>query len=169
MNGTIPVYPGSFDPITNGHLDIIRRALRIFDRLIVAVGCNPGKQYLFDLEERVAMIREAVGEDPRVEVEGFQGLLVDYLERKGAYLIIRGLRALSDFEYEFQMALMNRKLNRRVETLFLMTGYRWFYTSSSLVRQVASVGGSVRGLVPEVVHRRLAGKIPQYAERNFNR
>jgi pantetheine-phosphate adenylyltransferase len=162
MNGKIAVYPGSFDPITNGHVNLVERALEVFDKLIVAVAYNPNKSALFSVEERVEMIRVALKNDPRVTVASFEGLLVDFAEKQGAKVIIRGLRALSDFEYEFQMTLMNRKLNRKVDTMFLMTGFKWFYTSSRIIKEAASLGGSVRGLVPEIVHQRLKEKLPKY-------
>jgi pantetheine-phosphate adenylyltransferase len=162
MSDRIAVYPGSFDPITNGHINLIERALELFDRLIVAVAYNPNKSALFSAEERVEMIRTALKNEPRVTAVSFEGLLVDFVDRMGARTIIRGLRALSDFEYEFQMTLMNRKLNRKVDTVFLMTGYKWFYTSSKIIKEAASLGGSVRGLVPEIVNRRLKEKFPSY-------
>jgi pantetheine-phosphate adenylyltransferase len=162
MNGKIAVYPGSFDPITNGHVNLIERALEVFDRLVVAVAHNPNKSALFSVEERLEMIRVALKNNPRVVVASFEGLLVDFVEKQGAGVIVRGLRALSDFEYEFQMTLMNRKLNRKVDTIFLMTGYKWFYTSSRIIKEAASLGGSVRGLVPEIVHQRLKEKFPFY-------
>ncbi|MCX7635780.1 MAG: pantetheine-phosphate adenylyltransferase, partial [Syntrophales bacterium] len=125
----IAVYPGSFDPITNGHIDIISRGLRMFDELIVLVAYNPNKSYLFSVEERMELIKEVMGNtDNRLRVDCSAGLLVDYAKEKGANIILRGLRAVSDFEYEFQMALINRRLNRDIETVFLMTGYQWFYT-----------------------------------------
>ena len=162
MSEKIAVYPGSFDPITNGHVNLVERALQIFDKLIVAVAYNPGKTALFTVEERIEMIRIALKNDPRVSTASFQGLLVEFAVQQGANVIIRGLRALSDFEYEFQMTLMNRKLNRKVDTKFLMTGYKWFYTSSKIIKEAASLGGSVRGLVPEIVHQRLKDKFPVY-------
>jgi len=162
MNEKIAVYPGSFDPITNGHVNLIERALQVFDKLIVAVAHNPNKTALFSVEERIEMIHIVLKNDPRVTTASFQGLLVDFAVQQGASVIVRGLRALSDFEYEFQMTLMNRKLNRKVDTMFLMTGYKWFYTSSKIIREAASLGGSVRGLVPEVVHQRLKDKFPAY-------
>ncbi len=154
----LAVYPGSFDPITNGHIDIITRGLRIFDHLIVAVICNPAKKPLFTIRERVEMIKEIFAGNPRVSVDSFEGLLVDYLKKVNAKIIIRGLRAFSDFENEFQMALMNRKLNRNIDTLFMMTSYRWFYTSSRLVKEVASYGGNIDEFVPENVSKRLKEK-----------
>ena len=162
MNEKIAVYPGSFDPITNGHVNLIERALEVFDKLIVAVAHNPNKSSLFSVEERLEMIQAALKNDPRVTVGSFEGLLVEFAEKQGARVIIRGLRALSDFEYEFQMTLMNRKLNRKVDTMFLMTGFKWFYTSSRIIKEAASLGGSVRGLVPEIVHQKLQEKFPKY-------
>jgi pantetheine-phosphate adenylyltransferase len=162
MNERIAVYPGSFDPITNGHVNLVERALEIFDKLVVAVAYNPNKSCLFSVEERLEMIQVALKNDPRVTVGSFEGLLVDFAEKQGARLIVRGLRALSDFEYEFQMTLMNRKLNRKVDTMFLMTGFKWFYTSSRIIKEAASLGGSVRGLVPEIVHQKLKEKFPKY-------
>ncbi len=158
----IAVYPGSFDPITNGHIDIIERGLRIFDELVVLVAYNPNKASLFTVQERMDLIHEVLKESvhdwERVRVDCFAGLLVDYARDNGAAVILRGLRAVSDFEYEFQMALINRRLNRDVETVFLMTGYKWFYTSSNLIKEAASLGGSVRGLVPDLIHRKLQEK-----------
>lgn len=162
MSEKIAVYPGSFDPITNGHVNLIERALQVFDKLIVAVAHNPSKMALFSVEERIEMIHIVLKNDPRVTTASFQGLLVDFAVEQGASVIVRGLRALSDFEYEFQMTLMNRKLNRKVDTMFLMTGYKWFYTSSKIIKEAASLGGSVRGLVPEIVHQRLKEKFPAY-------
>ncbi|NPU84599.1 MAG: pantetheine-phosphate adenylyltransferase [Syntrophaceae bacterium] len=158
----IAVYPGSFDPITNGHIDIIERGLRIFDELVVLVAYNPNKASLFTVQERMDLIHEVLKDTvhdwERVRVDSFAGLLVDYARNTGAGVILRGLRAVSDFEYEFQMALINRRLNRDVETVFLMTGYKWFYTSSNLIKEAASLGGSVRGLVPDLIHRKLQEK-----------
>ena len=154
------IYPGSFDPITNGHVSIISRGLQMFDRLVVAVATNPKKQSLFTVAERRELIREAVA-DPRVEVDSFEGLLVDYARRKSVSVVLRGLRAVSDFEYEFQMANMNRKIAPNVETVFMMTGEDYFYISSQLVREVASFGGSVKDLVPGNVWAKLQGKFPR--------
>ena len=162
----VAVYPGSFDPITNGHLDLMRRALKIFNRIILAVAKNPGKQPLFSLDERVELIRKSIANHPlrdRVTVDTFDGLLVDYVRRVGAKAIIRGLRAVSDFEYEFQMALMNRKLNNEVETLYLMTGMRWIYISSRLVKDVVIAGGNVDGLVPAPVQEKLIERLRRKA------
>ena len=150
---TTAVYPGSFDPITNGHVDIVRRSLQVFSRVVVAVLANPNKDSSwFTPEERVAMIRETFrAEGDRVIADAFSGLLVDYAAAKGAKVIIRGLRAVADFEYEFQMTMMNRHLRPQVETIFMMTGESHFYTSSRLVKEVASLGGNVSGLIPDNV------------------
>ncbi len=157
------VYPGTFDPITYGHLDLIKRALKIFDQLIVAIGENPTKKPLFTLEERKEMVIESLkelkdGDGSRVLVETFSGLLVNFVEKKGARIIVRGLRAVSDFEYEFQLALMNRKLNRRIDTIFLMPGFRWIYISSTIVKEAARFGGKVSDLVPHIVEQKLKEK-----------
>jgi pantetheine-phosphate adenylyltransferase len=157
----VTVYAGSFDPITNGHLDLLERGLKIFDKIIVAVAENPAKTPLLALEERLELIRVSLANHPepqRIQVDSFKGLLVDYVERSGAVSILRGLRAVSDFEYEFQMALMNRKLSRKPETLYLMTGGRWIYISSRIIKEVLQAGGSVTGLVPEVVEKKLREK-----------
>jgi pantetheine-phosphate adenylyltransferase len=157
--GNSAIYAGSFDPVTNGHMDIIRRGLELFNGLVVAVARNPAKKPLFSVEERIEMIRAASEFHPRLTVEAFDGLLVDYARRKEVKVLIRGMRALSDFEYEFQLALMNRRLYREVDTIFLMTGYRWFYVSSSIIKEAAGFGGSVEGLVPEVVNHKLMEKL----------
>jgi pantetheine-phosphate adenylyltransferase len=154
----IAVYPGSFDPITNGHVDIIKRGLRMFEELIVLIAYNPNKKTLFSVNERLEMIREVIKDCNNIRVDSFDGLLVDFVKGAGANVILRGLRALSDFEYEFQLALINRRLNREIETVFLMTGYKWFYTSSTIINEAASLGGSVKGLVPEIVNQRLIEK-----------
>jgi len=158
MTPRIAIYPGTFDPITNGHLSIVKRALKIFDKLIIAILINPQKESLFSREERIAMIEEALGPGSGVEVDSFDGMLVDYAVKKKACVILRGLRALSDFEYEFQMALMNRKLNRNVQSIFLMTDYKWFYISSTIIKEAASLGGDISGLVPQNVSRKLKEK-----------
>jgi pantetheine-phosphate adenylyltransferase len=158
MKEKVVIYPGTFDPITNGHLSIITRALKIFDKLVIAILNNPQKKPLFTLKERVTMIREVLKDQLNLEVDSFTGLLVDYVVKKKTNVVIRGLRALSDFEYEFQMALMNRKLNREVQSIFLMTDYKWFYTSSTIIKEAASLGGDVSGLVPPVVCRKLKEK-----------
>lgn len=149
------VYPGSFDPITYGHLDIIKRALTMFDHVIVAVARNYEKQALFSAEERVALVREVVPPNLHVQVESFEGLLVEYMKKKKARIILRGLRATSDFDYEYHMASMNRELNEWIDTVFMVTGKDYFFISSRTVREIASLGGSVKDLVPEVVARRL--------------
>lgn len=156
--GKMVVYPGSFDPITNGHLSILRRTLTIFDSVNVAVAVNPMKNTLFSLEERVEMIRESIKNDNNVYVDSFDGLLVDYVESKNTNVIIRGMRALSDFEYEFQMSLMNRKLNKNIQTIFMMTDFKWFYTSSTIIKEAARYGGAIRGLVPDIVCQKLKEK-----------
>jgi len=158
MKERVVIYPGTFDPITNGHLSIIARTLKIFDRLIIAILNNPQKIPLFSLKERSDMIRDVLKGQSMVEVDSFNGLLVDYVVKKKTNVVIRGLRALSDFEYEFQMALMNRKLNREVQSIFLMTDYKWFYTSSTIIKEAASYGGDVSGLVPAVVCKKLKEK-----------
>jgi pantetheine-phosphate adenylyltransferase len=154
----VAVYPGSFDPITNGHVDIIERGARLFDRIIVAVLVNPDKQPLFSVEERVETAREVFRDDPTVEVDAFQGLLIDFARRHQASVIVRGLRAVSDFEYEFQMALMNRRLAPDIETVFMMPAEAYTYISSRLVREVFTLGGTVQGLVPDPVEARLRRK-----------
>jgi len=158
MGKKIAVYPGTFDPITNGHLSIVNRALKIFDKLVIAILNNPVKVPLFTLDERIDMIKKALGKKPNIEVDTFDGLLVDYVVKKQSNVILRGLRALSDFEYEFQMALMNRKLNREVQSIFLMTDYKWFYTSSTIIKEAAGLGGDISGLVPAVVNAKLKEK-----------
>ncbi len=151
MPPRIALYPGSFDPPTNGHLSIIQRGLKMFDGLIVAVLKNPAKDELFSVEERVQLLRGALNLDKRVQVKTFSGLLVKFAEQEGVNTVLRGLRAVSDFEYEFQMANMNRKLDKEIETLFMMTGEDYFYISSRFVRDVARLGGDVSGLVPSNV------------------
>ncbi len=163
------VYPGSFDPITNGHVDIINRGLTMFEKIIILVGYNPNKKTLFSVEERIAMIEETVGDNPKVRVDSFSGLLVDYVKKSEACCILRGLRAMSDFEYEFQLALINRRLKRNIETVFLMTGSKWFYCNSSIVKEAAGLGGSVKGLVPDVVLKRLKEKFPDMQINNSGR
>jgi pantetheine-phosphate adenylyltransferase len=159
-HNNIAIYPGSFDPITNGHVDLVKRTLRVFDKVIVAIATNPDKDTsLFSLEERLQMIREVfAGHKQRVQADAFEGLLVDYAERKRATVIIRGLRAVSDFEYEFQMAMMNHRLKPKLETFFMMTGESEFYISSRLVKEVVSLGGNVSGLVPDNVLKKLKRK-----------
>ncbi len=158
------IYPGSFDPLTNGHVDIIERGLKIFDKVIVSVMINPKKQALFSVEERVAMIRESFKGTENLEVDSFGGLLVDYAKMKNAVAVIRGMRAISDFENEFQMALMNRRLNRDVQTVFLMTGLRWIFTSSSIIKEVAGFGGDISGMAPPPVKYALIKKFSPSGE-----
>jgi pantetheine-phosphate adenylyltransferase len=158
MSSKVVIYPGTFDPITNGHISVVARALKIFDQIVIAILNNPNKVPLFSMEERIQMIREVLKDQKHVEVESFNGLLVDYVIQKKTNVVIRGLRALSDFEYEFQMALMNRKLNREVQSIFLMTDYKWFYTSSTIIKEAASLGGDVSGLVPAIVCKKLKRK-----------
>jgi len=154
----IAIYPGSFDPVTNGHLDIVERGLKLFDTIIVAILQNPGKKGLFSIDERIEMLEAGLKKFSNVEIDTFDGLTVEYAKRKRAQGILRGLRAMSDFEYEFQMALMNRKLNREVQTIFLMTGLRWIYTSSSIIKEAAQFGGNINGMVPALVQRKLQDK-----------
>jgi pantetheine-phosphate adenylyltransferase len=153
------IYPGSFDPLTNGHLAIIQRGLKVFDRLVVAVANNPEKRPLFTAAERKLMISEAIGDDPRVEVDSFDSLLVDYVRQKGIHTVLRGLRAVSDFEYEFQIANMNRHLLPDLETVFVMTGEDYFFVSARLVREVATFGGDVSAFVPANVLESLKNKL----------
>lgn len=155
----IAVYPGTFDPFHNGHLSLVRRGLEVFDRIIVAVAKDSGKNPLFSLDERVEMIRELFRGQLRVEVEGFAGLLVEHVPTRGANTILRGLRAVSDFEYEFQMALMNRKLKPSIHTVFMMTDYRWLYISSSIIKDVARLGGVIEGLVPESIQGHIEARL----------
>lgn len=154
----IAVYPGSFDPLTNGHVDIIRRGAHIFDRIIVAILLNADKTPLFSAAERVRLIKDVFRDTPTVEADTFEGLLIDYARRQQASVIVRGLRAVSDFEYEMQMALMNRHLSPDLETVFMMPAEQYTYVSSRLVKEVASLGGSVHGLVPDAVEARLLEK-----------
>jgi pantetheine-phosphate adenylyltransferase len=158
MNERIAVYPGSFDPITNGHIDIITRGLRTCDKLIVAVARNAGKSSLFTIDERIDMIRQALGDDKRVQVDSFEGLLVDYAVSQKAQVILRGLRAVSDFEYEFQLAQMNYTIKPEVETVFMMTAVPYGYLSSSIVKEVASYQGNIDTFVPTVVKAALQNK-----------
>ncbi|ADK14340.1 MULTISPECIES: pantetheine-phosphate adenylyltransferase [Clostridium] len=153
------VYPGSFDPITNGHLDIINRASKVFDHLIVGVLINPEKQGLFNIEERVKLIQKVVKDIPNVKVESFSGLLIDFMKKNDIQVIVKGLRAVSDFEYEFQMSLMNKKLDSDKETVFMMTSAMNSYLSSSSVKQVAMFGGCIKGLVPEEIRFDIINKI----------
>jgi pantetheine-phosphate adenylyltransferase len=152
------IYPGSFDPLTNGHLSLIQRGLKMFDSLVVAIAVNPKKTPLFSVDERKDMLRGAIGNDPRVEIDDFQGLLVDFARKRQINVVLRGLRAVSDFEFEFQLANMNRRLSPELETVFMMTGEDYFYISSNLVREVASFGGNVEGAVPPNVLEKLKAK-----------
>jgi len=156
---TLAVYPGSFDPLTNGHVDIILRGARLFDRIIVAILVNAEKKPLFSMAERVEIAREVFKSQTNVEVDTFDGLLVDYVAKRGAQVIVRGLRAVSDFEFEFQMALMNQRLDARIETVFMMPAEQYTYISSRLIKEVFSLGGRVNGLVPDLVEQRLRQKV----------
>jgi pantetheine-phosphate adenylyltransferase len=158
MKDVVAIYPGSFDPLTNGHVDIIHRGSRLFERIVIAVLINLEKAPLFTVPERVDIARMAFKDMPNVEVDTFDGLLVDYARKKKASVIVRGLRAVSDFEYEMQMALMNRRLNGEVETVFMMPAEPYTYVSSRLVKEVVALGGSVHGLVPDSVEARLREK-----------
>ena len=156
--GKIAIYPGSFDPITNGHLDLIERGLKIFDEIIVAIAVNPVKQPLFTIEERVELIREVLNDHPQVKIDHFTGLLVDYVRQQNTNVILRGLRAVSDFDYEFQLALMNRRLAPEIETVFLMTSLKWVFLSSSILKEAVSLGGVLEDIVPPIVFQRLREK-----------
>jgi pantetheine-phosphate adenylyltransferase len=153
------IYPGSFDPLTNGHLDVIERAVKLFDRVVVAVAHNEGKQALFTIDERVKLVRNSIEHLPNVEIDTFQALLVDYAERQAAHAIIRGLRAVSDFEFEFQLALMNRKLNERVETIFMMPKDTYTFLSSRIIKEIARLGGDISMFVPDNVRIALTNKL----------
>lgn len=159
MPERVALYPGSFDPLTNGHLDVLFRARRLADKVIIAILENDAKKPLFSVEERIEMIGEITGEDPAVSVRSFSGLLVDFAAQSGATLLVRGLRAISDYEYELQMALMNRRLAPGIETVFLMAKEEYSYVSSRLVKEIAGLGADVSGLVPEPVRRRLIAKL----------
>jgi pantetheine-phosphate adenylyltransferase len=156
---TLAVYPGSFDPLTNGHVDIISRGARLFDRIVVAILVNAEKSPLFSMAERVEIAREVFRHQTNVEVDTFDGLLVDYVAKRNAQVIVRGLRAVSDFEFEFQMALMNQRLNSQIETVFMMPAEQYTYISSRLIKEVFSLGGRVNGLVPDLVEQRLRQKV----------
>ena len=156
---TIAVYPGSFDPLTNGHVDIITRGAKLFDRIVVAILVNAEKSPLFTMAERVELAQAVFKDVPNVEVDTFDGLLVHYMERRGADVIVRGLRAISDFELEFQMALMNRRLDASIQTVFMMPAEQYTYISSRLIKEVVSLGGRVKGLVPDMVEARLRDKL----------
>ena len=155
----IAVYPGSFDPVTYGHMDIVERSLKLFDKVIIAVMFNPKKNYTFTTEERVEMLGKSLEAcKDRIEIDCFSGLTVEYALSRNATALIRGLRAVSDFEYEYQMALMNRKLDRRVETIFLMTGLRWVFTSSSMIKEASVFGADIKSMVPPYVYKKLKAK-----------
>ena len=161
----VAVYPGSFDPLTNGHVDIITRGARLFDRVIVAILMNAEKQPWFSIPERVELIRDVFKDEPRIEVDTFEGLLADYVARRGITVIVKGLRSVSDFDYEMQMALMNRHLHPSIETVFMMPAEQYSYVSSRLVKEVAALGGSVHGLVPVNVESRLMDRRPRTSGR----
>ncbi|MFQ6082569.1 MAG: pantetheine-phosphate adenylyltransferase [Candidatus Aminicenantia bacterium] len=161
----IAIYPGSFDPITNGHVDIIERGVKIFDKIIIAALENPEKNYFFSVEERVEIIRRIFSNRENIEVESFKGLLVDFAKNKNAQVVIRGLRAISDFEYEFQMALMNRKLNPDIETFFMTPKIDYSYLSSRLVKEIYMLGGCIKDLVPPIVEEELRKKIPRIGDK----
>ncbi len=152
------IYPGSFDPVTNGHIDIIKRGLKVFDKIIVGVLHNPGKKSLFSVEERLDMLTVSLKTISNIEIDTFSGLLVDYAAEKKAVAVLRGMRAVSDFEYEFQLALMNRRLNRNIQTVFLMTGLRWIFTSSSIIKEAASFNADITDMVPPYVEEKLREK-----------
>ena len=157
------IYPGTFDPVTYGHIDVIKRATELFDFVAVTVAVNPGKKPLFSTKERVDMLKESLKDFDNVSVDSFNGLVVDHAKAVGATGIIRGLRAVSDFEYEFQLALMNRRLNREVQTVFLMTGLRWIFTSSSIIKEAAQFGGDIETMVPPIVNQKLKEKFGSHS------
>ncbi|QTA90688.1 pantetheine-phosphate adenylyltransferase [Desulfonema magnum] len=152
------IYPGSFDPVTKGHVNIIERGLKIFDKIIVTILCNPSKKSFFSVEERTEMLQVSLKKFSNVEIDSYNGLLVDYAVKREANAILRGMRAVSDFEYEFQLALMNRKLNREIQTVFLMTSLRWIFTSSSIIKEAAKFGGDISDMVPSVVSQKIKEK-----------
>jgi pantetheine-phosphate adenylyltransferase len=154
----IAIYPGSFDPVTNGHIDIVKRGLKLFDTIVVAILLNPNKKVLFSVDERIEMLKGSMKGLDGVEFDTFDGLTVDYAHKRGAHAILRGMRAISDFDYEFQLALMNRKLNRDVQTVFLMTGLRWIFTSSSIIKEAAQFGGKIEDMVPRIVNQKIRAK-----------
>ncbi|MBW1940109.1 MAG: pantetheine-phosphate adenylyltransferase [Deltaproteobacteria bacterium] len=158
----IAVYPGSFDPVTNGHLDIIERGLKLFDKLIVTIMFNPSKKSLFTVKERLELLEKSLEKFSNIEIDSFSGLLVDYAAKQKARAILRGMRAISDFEYEFQMALMNRRLNREIQTVFLITGTQWIFTSSSIIKEAARFGGNISSMVPPAVNEKLKKKLSTF-------
>ena len=159
----LAIYPGSFDPVTNGHVDIIVRGLKIFDAIVVCILNNPAKKVLFTVEERKEMLTNSLNGIKNIEIATYDGLLVDFAVQRKAHAILRGMRAVSDFEYEFQMALMNRRLNRDIQTVFLMTGLRWIFTSSSIIKEAARFGGNINGMVPTIVQQKLKEKFTAYS------
>ena len=169
MKPVIAIYPGSFDPLTNGHLDLIERGSKIFDELIVAILRNPEKDALFSVDERLEMLQAMTKGHPNIRVDSFDGLMVDYAMRVNASAVLRGIRAISDYEYELQMALMNRKLEPRLETVFMMPAEAYSYLSSRLVREIATLGGSVSGLVPDIVEEKLRKKLHPAIKRREER
>ncbi len=156
------IYPGSFDPVTNGHIDIISRGRKLFDKIIVTILENPGKKPLFTIQERMELLEESLKGMDGIEIASYGGLLVDYARKRNAQAILRGMRAVSDFEYEFQMALMNRKLDREIQTVFLMTGLRWIFTSSSIIKEAARFGGDIESMVPPIVKKKLEEKFSTF-------
>ena len=154
----IAIYPGSFDPVTNGHIDIVKRGLKLFDTIVVAILLNPSKKVFFSVDERIEMLKDSMKSMNGIEFDTFDGLTVDYAHKRGAHAILRGMRAVSDFEYEFQLALMNRKLNRNIQTVFLMTGLRWIFTSSSIIKEAAQFGGKIEDMVPPIVNQKIRAK-----------
>ncbi len=162
---TCAIYPGSFDPLTNGHVDIIKRGLKLFDTIIIAILHNPSKQSLFTINERKDMIEQSVKQlSDKIQIDSFGGLLVNYAVQKKATAVLRGMRAVSDFEYEFQMALMNRKLNKNIQTVFLMTGLKWIFTSSSIIKEAARFGGNIDNMVPDYVNKKIKEKFKKKHE-----
>ncbi len=164
MGNRTAVYPGSYDPLTNGHIDIIERGLKLFDKIIVTALKNPSKTYLFSLEERIAIMEETFKSHKNIEIDYFEGLLVDYLERKNAFTVVRGLRAISDFEIEFQMALMNRSIKDKIETIFLVPSISYSFLSSKLVKEIYKFGGEIKSMVPDIVDKKLKEKYSKKTE-----
>ena len=154
----VAIYPGSFDPVTNGHLDIVARGLKLFDKIIITIMVNPAKKTLFSVAERAEMLESCLNKNSGIEIASYDGLLVDYAVKRKANAVLRGMRAVSDFEYEFQLALMNRRLNRDIQTVFLMTGLRWIFTSSSIIKEAAQFGSNIHGMVPPSVEKKLKEK-----------